>query len=57
MFVWNVPDSHWTPDNEEFWWGIVDPFWWGMDVDKDDWPGGAPRPAFIALAQMEKPDH
>lgn len=55
MFVWNIPDSHWTPDNEEFWWGIVDPFWWGRsDTDQGAWGGGALRPAYTALMQMEK---
>lgn len=54
MFVWNVPDSNWTPDNEEFWWGIVDPFGWGKDAESDTWAGGALRPAYTALAQMEK---
>jgi hypothetical protein len=57
MFVWNIPDSHWTPDDEEFWWGIVDPFWWGFEGDDEAWAGGALRPAYTALAQMEKPDN
>ncbi|HQE93431.1 MAG TPA: hypothetical protein PLH19_10450 [Anaerolineae bacterium] len=56
MFVWNLPDPHWSPDDEEFWWGIVDPFWWGCgDTDPDLWQGGAVRPAYTALAEMEKP--
>ncbi len=56
MFVWNLPDSQWQPDNEEFWWGIVDPFWWGRgDIDLGEWAGGAVRPAYTALAAMEKP--
>jgi len=46
MFVWNMPDPSWTPDNEEFWWAIVDPF---------HWDEGLPRPAYEALRQMEKP--
>ncbi len=55
MFVWNLPDSKWTPDNEEYWWSIVDPFWWGFDGDFADWAGGAVRPAYEALKAMEKP--
>ena len=56
MFVWNLPDPTWEPHNEEFWWGIVDPFWWGLgDGNFDTWPGGAVRPAYTALAEMEKP--
>ena len=56
MFVWNLPDSQWEPGNEEFWWGIVDPFWWDRgDIDLGAWPGGAVRPAYTALAEMEKP--
>jgi hypothetical protein len=55
MFVWNIPDSHWTPDDEEFWWGIVDPFWWKFDGNQETWSGGATRPAYEALKRMEKP--
>jgi len=55
MFVWNIPDAKWTPDDEEFWWGIVDPFWWEFDGDYEGWAGGAVRPAYGALKQMEKP--
>ena len=56
MFVWNLPDSQWTPDNEEFWWGIADPFWWDRGaIDLGEWPGGAIRPAYTALEQMDKP--
>ncbi len=40
LFVWNIPDAFWTPEQEEFWWGIVDPF---------HWQGGAHRPAYGAL--------
>ena len=54
MFVWNFPDSKWTPENEEFWWAIVDPFWWGFDNDFDNWAGGAVRPAYNALKAMPK---
>jgi hypothetical protein len=45
MFVWNLPDSHWTPEQEEFWWAIVDPF---------HWEEGGTRPAYEALVEMEK---
>ncbi len=56
MFVWNMPDPTWGPSDEEFWWGIVDPFWWGQgDTDVGTWPGGAIRPAYTALKEMEKP--
>jgi hypothetical protein len=55
MFVWNMPDSKWTPDNEEFWWSIVDPFWWGFDRDFENWPGGDVRPAYEVLKDMAKP--
>jgi hypothetical protein len=55
MFVWNFPDSHWTPEQEEFWWAIVDPFWWGFDGDSNNWGGGAVRPAYVALQDMQKP--
>ena len=55
MFVWNVPDSKWEPVHEEFWWGIADPFWWGFDGDFGTWGGGATRPAYQALMEMEKP--
>ncbi len=41
MFVWNIPDAFWTPETEEFWWGIVDPFYWQE---------GTPRPAYETLA-------
>ncbi len=55
MFVWNFPDSKWTPENEEFWWGIVDPFWWGFDENFETWGGAGVRPAYRALLEMEKP--
>lgn len=55
MFVWNMPDSKWKPENEEFWWAIVDPFWWGFDRDFGTWEGGAVRPAYDALKEMSKP--
>ena len=54
MFVWNFPDSKWTPENEEFWWAIVDPFWWGFDDDFDNWTGGALRPAYEGLKNTLK---
>jgi hypothetical protein len=55
MFVWNIPDSRWTPEDEEFWWGIVDPFWWGFDGNYETWAGAGVRPAYEALMEMEKP--
>ena len=55
MFVWNLPDARWTPDNEEFWWAIADPFWWGLEGDEAVWPGGAVRPAYEALRDRERP--
>lgn len=55
MFVWNMPDPKWTPENEEFWWSIVDPFWWGSGSDTENWSGGGLRPAYEAVKEMEKP--
>jgi len=52
MFVWNFPDSKWTPDNEEYWWAIADPFWWGFDRDFGSWEGARSRPAYEALKEM-----
>jgi hypothetical protein len=52
MFVWNMPDSRWTTENEEFWWSIVDPFHWPADQSGE---GGSVRLAYIALAEMDKP--
>jgi hypothetical protein len=49
MFVWTFPDSKWTPDNEEYWWAIVDPFWWGFDGEFGTWAGADVRPAYSAL--------
>ena len=37
-----LPDSSWQPDDEEFWWSIVEP------------DTGHPRPAFITVANMRK---
>jgi len=55
MFVWNIPDSHWGPDREEFWWGIADPFWWGQEGDDiGAWEGAGVRPAYTMLKAMEK---
>lgn len=55
MFVWNFPDSKWTPDDEEFWWAIVEPFWWGQEGDYREWGGSGVRPAYEALRQMPRP--
>ncbi len=57
MFVWNLPDPRWTPENEEFWWAIADPFWWGFEEGDDvaAWSGGALRPAYHALAEFLRP--
>lgn len=46
MFVWNIPDPTWTPEDEEFWWAIVDPFDWEENEDPL-------RPAYRALVGME----
>lgn len=43
MFVWNLPDPFWTPENEEFWWSIADPF---------HWEGGEVRKAYEVLVEM-----
>lgn len=55
MFVWNFPDPKWTPENEEFWWAIVDPFWYGAGEDWAAWEGAGVRPAYTALREMAKP--
>ena len=55
MFIWNYPDPKWTPENEEFWWSIVDPFWWGAGEDTDNWHGGTVRPAYTALKGIQLP--
>jgi hypothetical protein len=55
MFVWNFPDPRWTPDQEEYFWAIVDPFWWGYDGDTEKWTGGEVRPAYTALKQIQTP--
>ncbi len=46
LFVWTLPDPHWTPEHEEFWWGIVDPFYWEQVTPEE---GGRLRPAYSAL--------
>jgi polysaccharide biosynthesis protein PslG len=57
MFVWNLPDPKWTPEHEEFWWGIADPFWWGIAEGDDvaEWSGGALRPAYHSLMEWLQP--
>jgi hypothetical protein len=47
MFFWNIPEPTWTPEDEEFWWAIVDPFDWEENEDPF-------RPAYHALVEMEK---
>ncbi len=42
MVLIYLPDPSWGPENEEFWWSIVDAV------------AGRPRPAFITLANMRK---
>ena len=42
MVLIYLPDSSWQPDDEEFWWSIVEP------------DTGHPRPAFITVANMRK---
>jgi hypothetical protein len=44
MFVLSIPDPLWTPDQEQYWWAIVDP----------SWPETSVRPAYLALAAMDK---
>ena len=36
MFVWNMPDPTWTPEFEQWWWGITN-------------TDGTPRPAYTAI--------
>ena len=37
-----LPDPAWLPEDEEFWWSIVEP------------DSGLPRPAFFTVANMRK---
>jgi hypothetical protein len=37
MFIWNIPDPTWTPEYEQYWWGITN-------------PDGTTRPAYDAVA-------
>jgi hypothetical protein len=38
MSLWNLPDPNWTPDDEQFWWGITT-------------PDGTPREAYTRLKE------
>jgi len=44
MFVLSIANYYWTPEEEQFWWAITEP----------DWPITIVRPAYEALAAMEK---
>lgn len=44
MFVLSIANPFWTPEEEQYWWAITYP----------DWPETRVRPAYEALATMEK---
>jgi hypothetical protein len=44
MIALSIPQFDWTPDNEQYWWAVVDPVY----------PNTVTRPAFDALKQMKK---
>jgi hypothetical protein len=44
MFVLSIPDPFWSPEQEQYWWAIIDP----------GWPETNLRPAYEALRDMEK---
>ncbi|NJM40941.1 MAG: hypothetical protein HC853_09280 [Anaerolineae bacterium] len=44
MIALSIPQFDWVPDNEQFWWAVLDP----------SYPEAKPRPAFEALRKMEK---
>ncbi|MBN1955754.1 MAG: beta-galactosidase [Anaerolineae bacterium] len=44
MFVLSIANPDWTPDDEQYWWSVTEP----------GWPAATLRPAYHALAEMEK---
>jgi hypothetical protein len=44
MFVLSIANPFWTPEEEQYWWAVTEP----------DWPETRVRPAYEALAAMEK---
>lgn len=44
MFVLSIANPDWTPEDEQYWWAITEP----------GWPEARLRPAYEALARMEK---
>jgi hypothetical protein len=44
MIALSLPQFDWTPDNEQYWWSVVDPAY----------PRTITRPAYDALKKMSK---
>jgi hypothetical protein len=44
MIALGMPQFDWTPDNEQYWWSVIDPVY----------PETRARPAYEALKAMEK---
>jgi hypothetical protein len=44
MIALSIPQYDWTPDNEQFWWAVIDPVY----------PETRTRPAYVALKAMPK---
>ena len=44
MFVLSIANPDWTPQDEQYWWSLTEP----------GWPEARLRPAYEALARMEK---
>ncbi len=44
MFVLSIANPYWTPEEEQYWWAVTEP----------GWPEARLRPAYEALAAMEK---
>jgi hypothetical protein len=44
MIALSIPQFDWTPENEQYWWAVLDP----------EYPHPKPRPAFEALRKMKK---
>jgi hypothetical protein len=45
MIALSLPQFDWTPDNEQYWWAVIDPVY----------PETSTRPAYDALKRMSKP--
>lgn len=44
MIALSLPQFDWTPDNEQYWWSVIDPVY----------PSTVTRPAYVALKKMAK---